>query len=181
MKSMSRIGKQPVTIPSGVEATLSGNVVTIKSSKGVLSLTHHHDVKVKIEGAEVLVEKRINSKAAPALWGTTTRLIHNMVVGVTEGFSKRLELNGVGYRMALQGQKLVFALGFSHPVEAVLPSGISAKIENNVLEISGMDKQAVGQFAAEIKKLKPVEPYKGKGFRYVGETVLKKEGKKSAA
>jgi large subunit ribosomal protein L6 len=104
-----------------------------------------------------------------------------MILGVTEGFSKKLELNGVGFRMALQGKKLVFALGFSHPVEAVLPEGIVAKIENNVLDISGIDKQLVGQFASEIKKLKPVEPYKGKGFRYVGEVVIKKEGKKSAA
>lgn len=181
MKFMSRIGKQPIAIPSGVEVTLSGNIVTAKGPKGSLSLTHHYDVKVKIEGSEVLIEKRVNSKIAPALWGTTARLIHNMIIGVTAGFSKRLELNGVGYRMALQGQKLVFALGFSHPVEVALPAGISAKIENNVLEISGIDKQAVGQFAAEIKKLKPVEPYKGKGFRYVGELVLKKEGKKSAA
>ena len=180
-KCMSRIGKQPITIPTGVEATLSGNVVAVKGSKGTLSLTHHYDVKVKIENAEILVEKRGNSKVAPALWGTTARLIQNMITGVTEGFSKRLELNGVGFRMNLQGKKLVFALGFSHPVEVDIPEGLSAKIENNVLEISGIDKQVVGQFAAEIKKLKPVEPYKGKVFRYVGETVLKKEGKKSAA
>lgn len=178
---MSRIGKQPVVIPAGVEVGLSGNRVTVKSPKGTLSLTHHYEVAVKIENGEVRVEKKGASKMAPALWGTTVRLIRNMVLGVTEGFSKRLELNGVGFRMALQGKKLVFALGFSHPVEVAVPEGLSAKIENNVLDISGIDKQAVGQFAAEIKKLKPVEPYKGKGFRYVGETVLKKEGKKSAA
>ncbi len=149
---MSRIGKQPVAIPIGVEATLSGNVVVVKGPKGTLSLAHHHDVKVGIENAEISVEKRGNSKAAPALWGTTARLIRNMIIGVTEGFSKRLELNGVGFRMSLQAKKLVFALGFSHPVEVDIPEGLSAKIENNSLEISGIDKQVVGQFAAEIKK-----------------------------
>lgn len=178
---MSRIGKQSIGIPAGVEASLSGNMVTVKGPKGTLSLAHHYEVSVHIENNEARVEKTGKSKMAPALWGTTARLIRNMVTGVTEGFSKQLELNGVGFRMALQGKKLVFALGFSHPVEVAVPEGILAKIENNVLTLSGIDKQSVGQFAAEIKKLKPVEPYKGKGFRYVGEIVLRKEGKKSAA
>lgn len=178
---MSRIGKQSISIPEGVTVSLSGNVVGVQGSKGTLSLTHHYEVAVKIFENEVRVEKVGNSKFAPALWGTTVRLIQNMVTGVTLGFSKQLELNGVGYRMAIQGKKLVFALGFSHPVELVIPDGLSAKIENNVLTISGIDRQSVGQFSAEIKRLKPVEPYKGKGFRYVGEIVRKKEGKKSAA
>lgn len=178
---MSRIGKQSLNIPTGVEVTLSGNIVTVKGPKGTLSLTHHYEVSVKIEANEVSVQKIGKSKMAPALWGTTARLIRNMILGVTEGFSKQLELNGVGFRMALQGKKLVFALGFSHPVEVVIPEGVEAKIENNILSISGIDKQLVGQFTSEIKKLKPVEPYKGKGFRYVGEIVQKKEGKKSAA
>ncbi len=178
---MSRIGKQPVILPQGVEASIAGNIVRINGPKGSLSITHHYEVAVKIENGEIVVEKIGKSKIAPALWGTTAKLIQNMVTGVTTGFSKQLELNGVGYRMALQGKKLVLALGFSHPVEVDIPEGLSAKIENNVLEISGIDRQMVGQFAAEIKKRKPVEPYKGKGFRYVGELILKKEGKKSAS
>lgn len=177
---MSRIGKQPIAVPSGVEVSISGNIVTVKSSKGILSLTHHYEVSVSNRGNEVLVEKTGSSKKAGALWGTTARLIRNMLIGVTEGFSKQLELNGVGFRMAIQGKKLVFALGFSHPVEVSVPENITVKIENNVLTISGMDRQVVGQFSAEIKRLKPVEPYKGKGFRYVGEVVRKKEGKKSS-
>lgn len=177
---MSRIGKQPISVPSGVEVSISGNVVTVKSSKGTLSLVHHYEVSVSNRDNEVLVEKTGSSKMAPALWGTTARLIRNMIVGVTEGFSKQLELNGVGFRMAVQGKKLVFALGFSHPVEVSVPEDIAVKIENNVLTVSGMDRQSVGQFSAEIKRLKPVEPYKGKGFRYVGEVVRKKEGKKSS-
>lgn len=177
---MSRIGKQPIGIPAEVEMTLSGNIVTVKGPKGTLALTHHHEVAVKIEGNEVRIEKTGKSKMAPALWGTTARLIRNMVIGTTEGFSKQLELNGVGFRMAIQGKNLVFALGFSHPVNVIVPEGIVVKIENNVLDVSGINKQRVGQFASEIKKLKPVEPYKGKGFRYVGEVVIKKEGKKSA-
>ncbi|QQS21236.1 MAG: 50S ribosomal protein L6 [Candidatus Moraniibacteriota bacterium] len=178
---MSRIGKQSVMIPAGVEVVLSGNKLSVKGPKGALSLLHHYEVSVVIDGEEIRVQKTGKSKMAPALWGTTVRLIQNMITGVTQGFSKQLELNGVGYRMSLQGQKLVFALGFSHPVEVVVAPGLSASIENNVLTVSGIDRQQVGQFSAEIKKLKPVEPYKGKGFRYVGETVLKKEGKKSAA
>lgn len=177
---MSRIGKQPIAIPSGVEVSISGNIVTVKSSKGTLSLTHHYEVSVSSQDNEVSVAKTGSSKKAAALWGTTARLIRNMLVGVTEGFSKQLELNGVGFRMAVQGKKLVFALGFSHPVEVSVPENIAVKIENNVLTVSGMDRQAVGQFSAEIKRLKPVEPYKGKGFRYVGEVVRKKEGKKSS-
>ncbi len=178
---MSRIGKQSVNIPAGVEATISGNVVSVKGPKGALSFAHHYEVKVSLLDSELHVAKTGKSKMAPALWGTTVRLLSNMVTGVVAGFSKQLELNGVGYRMSLQGKKLVFALGFSHPVEVLVPEGLEAKIENNVLSISGIDKQKVGQFSAEIKKLKPVEPYKGKGFRYVGELVQKKEGKKSAA
>ncbi len=178
---MSRIGKQPVIIPSGAGVSLSGNLLTVKGPKGTLSLAHHYEVSLEVSDGMVQVLKSGKSKMAPALWGTTTRLIENMITGVTSGFSKQLELNGVGYRMAIQGKKIVLALGFSHPVEVVIPEGIEVKIENNVLTVSGIDKQRVGQFSAEMRKLKPVEPYKGKGFRYVGEVVQKKEGKKSAA
>lgn len=178
---MSRIGKKPVAIPAGVEVTLRKNIVAVKGPKGTLEFAHRREVGVVIENGEVRVSKLGEGKKASAIWGTTTKVIANMFIGVTTGFQKQLELNGVGYRMAVAGKKLNLALGFSHPVEALLPEGVEAKIESNVLTISGMDKQKVGEFAAVVRKLKPVEPYKGKGFRYVGEVVRRKEGKKAAA
>lgn len=179
---MSRIGKKPVVVPAGVEVTVKGNVVSVKGPKGALQFPFRHDVKVALEeGGTVQVGKVGNTKKAQALWGTTAKLIANMCEGVTNGFFKQLELNGVGYRMAVQGKKLNLALGFSHPVEQSLPEGLEAKVEGNVLTIAGIDKQRVGEFAAVVRKLKPVEPYKGKGFRYVGEVVRRKEGKKTAA
>ena len=179
-KSMSRIGKKPVTIPAGAEATLSANILSVKGPKGTLSFTHRREVAIAIEGTEITVSKIGSTKLASALWGTTAKVAANMLEGVTTGFTKQLELNGVGYRMNLQGNKLVMALGFSHPVEMVIPEGLEAKIENNVLTISGIDKQQVGQFASIIKKKRPVEPYKGKGFRYEDEVIRRKQGKKSA-
>jgi large subunit ribosomal protein L6 len=176
---MSRIGKKPVAIPSGVEVTLVRDIITVKGPKGALSFTHHHDVAVKKTDAEVTVEVVGTSKKAAGIWGTTVILLSNMIEGVTQGFEKKLELNGVGYRMAVQGNKINLALGFSHPVEMAIPAGIEAKVENNVLSIAGIDKHQVGQFAAIIRDLKPVEPYKGKGFRYAGELVRRKEGKKT--
>ncbi len=178
---MSRIGKKPVAIPSGVEITLAKNAVTVKGPKGTLQFEHRREVTVAVEGSMVQVAKVGDTKKAQALWGTTAKTIANMIAGVTNGFEKALELNGVGYRMNLQGKKLVLALGFSHPVEMMLPEGIAATLEGNVLKITGTDKQQVGEFAAIVRKLKPVEPYKGKGFRYVGEIVRRKEGKKAAA
>jgi large subunit ribosomal protein L6 len=178
---MSRIGKKPVVIPSGVEVTLDKHVVTVKGPKGSLSFEHRREVKVTIEEGLVQVSKVGETKKAQALWGTSAKAITNMVIGVTVGFEKSLELNGVGYRMNLQGKKLGLALGFSHPVDMMLPEGISATVEGNVLKIMGTDKQQVGEFTAVVRKLKPVEPYKGKGFRYVGEIVRRKEGKKAAA
>ncbi len=178
---MSRIGKKPVVIPAGVEATLSGNMITVKGPKGTLLFAHHHDVAVKKLESEMTVEVVGTSKKAAGIWGTTVILLSNMVEGVTKGFEKKLELNGVGYRMAVQGNKLNMALGFSHPVNIDVPEGLEAKVEGNVLTVSGIDKQKVGQFAAIVRKLKPVEPYKGKGFRYVGEIVRRKEGKKATA
>lgn len=178
---MSRIGKKPVAIPAGVEVTLDKRVVSVKGPKGTLSFEHRREVKVTIEAASLQVEKVGETKQAQALWGTTAKSIANMIIGVTTGFEKALELNGVGYRMNLQGKKLVLALGFSHPVEMMLPEGITATVEGNVLKVTGSDKQQVGEFTAVVRKLKPVEPYKGKGFRYVGEIVRRKEGKKAAA
>ncbi len=178
---MSRIGKKPVAIPSGVETSVRENVITVKGPKGTLSFAHAVDVSVKLEDGMFRVEKLSQSKRAQALWGTTAKLVSNMIEGVTKGFEKKLELNGVGYRMSGSGKKLTLALGFSHPVEVVVPEGIDTKVEGNVLSISGIDRQKVGQFAAEVRALKPVEPYKGKGFRYTDEIVRRKEGKKAAA
>lgn len=178
---MSRIGKKPVAIPAGAEVTLTGDVVTVKGPKGTLQFTYRREAKVVVEEGFVQVTKLGQNKKAAAIWGTTAKIIANMLIGVTAGFQKQLELNGVGYRMAVAGKKINLALGFSHPVEMLLPEGLEAKIENNVLTISGIDKQLVGEFTAVVRKLKPVEPYKGKGFRYVGEIVRRKEGKKASA
>lgn len=178
---MSRIGKKPVEIPQGVTVEMNANKITVSGSKGKMELVITHDVKVEIKDNLVTVDRANSSKKASAMWGTTNRLIGNMITGVSDGFSKVLELNGVGFRMEVNGKKLKMALGFSHPVEVEVPQNLEAKVENNALTISGIDKQAVGQFAAEIRSLKPVEPYKGKGFRYSGEIVRRKEGKKASA
>lgn len=161
--------------------TISANVVKVKGPKGTLEFTHHHEVAVHVAEGVATVEKTGGSKKASAIWGTTTKILSNLIEGVTQGFQKQLELNGVGFRMAIQGKKLTMALGFSHPVIVDVPADLEVKIENNVMSISGIDKQRVGQFSAEIRELKPVEPYKGKGFRYVGEVVRRKEGKKASA
>lgn len=168
-------------MPEGVSVELNGRKIIVKGPKGSLDFIYHMEMEVKVSGNEIIVEKKGKSKKAPAIWGTTARLIENMMEGVAKGFQKKLELQGVGYRMAVQGKKINLALGFSHPVEVVIPEDIEAKIEDGALVISGIDKQKVGQFAAEIRSLRPVEPYKGKGFRYVGEIVKKKEGKKAAS
>lgn len=178
---MSRIGKKPVEIPQGVTVEMVDNKINVSGPKGKLGLLIVHDVKVEIKDGLVVVERGNSSKKASAMWGTTNRLIGNMIEGVSNGFTKTLELNGVGFRMEVNGKKLKMALGFSHPVEVEVPADLEAKVENNALTISGIDKQAVGQFAAEIRSLKPVEPYKGKGFRYAGEIVRKKEGKKASS
>lgn len=177
---MSRIGKQPITIPSGVTAAVEDTVLRVKGPKGNLDYDFGYDVLVEAKDGQLVVTKRSRTQHAQALWGTTRAMISNMIEGVTSGFKKELELHGVGYKMALQGNKLVLNLGFSHPIEVQLPQGISASIEKNVLAIEGIDKQQVGQFAAEIRAYRKVEPYKGKGFRYLGEQFIKKEGKRAA-
>lgn len=179
-KNMSRIGKKPVAVPDGVEIKIVGQNISVKGPKGTLDFSFHWDVEVKLEGKEIQVSVKKITKQTKALWGLTRVLISNMIEGTTKGFEKQLELQGVGFRMALAGKKLNLALGFSHPVEVEIPDGLEAKIEKNVLTISGIDKQKVGQFAATVRALKKVEPYKGKGFRYVGEIVRKKAGKKAA-
>lgn len=176
---MSRIGRMPIAIPQGVEVKLgAGNEITVKGPKGTLTRTLHADMIVKVEGAEVIVERPSEMKQHKALHGLTRTLVNNMVVGVTEGYSKTLEINGVGYRAQKQGSKVVLNLGYSHNVEVEETKDIKIDVPNpNQLIISGIDKQAVGQFAAVIREYRLPEPYKGKGIKYSDETIIRKEGK----
>ncbi len=175
---MSRIGKQPIIIPSGVEVLVKGQEVTVKGPKGELTKKIRSNIKIEVKDNQVLVSvENPEDRIERAFWGLFRKLIANMVEGVTEGFSKQLEVNGVGYKVALQGSKLVLHLGFSHPVEFDLPEGISAQLEGNQITISGIDKQLVGDVAANIRKFKKPEPYKGKGVKYVEEVVRRKAGK----
>lgn len=175
---MSRIGRKPINIPAGVEVKIDGNVVTVKGAKGTLTQQFHPNMTISQEGNEVLVTRPNDDKENRALHGLTRTLVHNMVLGVTEGFSKELDVLGVGYRVQKQGQNLVMNLGFSHQV--IVSETDEIKIDAptpNKIIISGIDKQKVGQFAAEVREKRPPEPYKGKGIRYVGEYVRRKEGK----
>ncbi|MDB5164353.1 MAG: ribosomal protein [Candidatus Saccharibacteria bacterium] len=174
---MSRVGKQPITIPSGVTVVASTDSVTVNGSKGSLSQFTMPDITVKQEGEQVLVTRVSNEPKIRSKHGLMRSLIQNMITGVSEGFSKQLEINGVGYRVALNGTDLKFNLGFSHDVIYKLPQGITAKVEQNIITISGIDKQQVGQVTAEIRSLKKPEPYKGKGIKYVGERIIRKSGK----
>jgi len=179
---MSRIGKKPIKIPQGVTVEVQKpRTVIVNGPKGKTEFDHRREVRVDIDDQknEVQVAIARNMKNASAYWGTTTRVIANMIEGVKNGFEKKLELNGVGFRMNIQGKKLDLALGFSHPVHVAIPEGLEVSVDNNILTVSGVDKQQVGQFTAEIRSLKPVEPYKGKGFKYVDEIVRRKEGKKA--
>ena len=176
---MSRIGKYPVTVPSGVTVELNGNVVTAKGKLGELSVTLTDDVKVEQADGSVTVTPLAKHKRARQMWGTARSLIDGLVTGVSEGFTRKLEITGVGYRAQVQGKDVVLQLGFSHEVRYPIPAGIKieAPDQNNLL-ISGADKQRVGQVAAEIRAYRPPEPYKGKGVRYSNEYILRKEGKK---
>jgi large subunit ribosomal protein L6 len=176
---MSRLGKIPIKLPAGVEASFADNVLTVKGPKGSLVRTIKSDVAVKIEDNTITLTPDKKSEDAPALWGTYAAHANNMVTGVTEGFSKILEIEGVGYRAEMRGNKLVINVGFSHPVELDVPEGLTAAVEKNVITITGADKDAVGQFAANVKKVKKPEPYKGKGIRYQGEYIIRKQGKKA--
>ncbi|MBQ5825291.1 MAG: 50S ribosomal protein L6 [Clostridia bacterium] len=175
---MSRIGKTPITIPAGVDVNLDGNVITVKGAKGTLTQKIRQEITVKIEGSEIVVTRINDEKTARSLHGLTRTLIANMVEGVSNGFTKTLEVNGIGYRAQKQGNNLVMNLGFSHQVIMPEIEGISIDVPNpNLVVVSGPDKQVVGQFAAEIREKRPPEPYKGKGIRYQGEYVRRKEGK----
>lgn len=176
---MSRIANAPVAIPKGVETTLSDTAISVKGSKGNLNLDLHELVGVSQEGEELKVAAKIQSRQAGALAGTFRSLINNMVVGVSEGFQKKLELQGVGYRAKAQGKNLNLTLGYSHPIDYTLPDGVTAETPSQTeIVISGADKQLVGQVAAEIREFRPPEPYKGKGVRYADERVYRKEAKK---
>ena len=175
---MSRIGRLPVAIPAGVEVKVAeGNVVTVKGSKGTLERALPVEMEIKVEDGQVIVTRPSNLKKMKALHGLTRSLIHNMVVGVSEGYTKTLEVNGVGYKAAKQGKKLVLNLGYSHPVEMEDPEGIESKVDGNKIIVSGISKEKVGQFAAEIREKRMPEPYKGKGIKYVEETIRRKVGK----
>ena len=175
---MSRIGKQPVLIPQGVTVTIEHAVVTVKGPKGELKERFHPHVFLdQKEGSIHVTVEKPDERTDRALWGLSRMLLQNMITGVTEGFTKALEVHGVGYRVSVNGRKIVLNLGFSHPVEFVLPDGIEAKAEGNTLTLSGASKQAVGETAARIRAFRKPEPYKGKGIRYVGEVVRRKAGK----
>ena len=175
---MSRIGRQPIAVPAGVDVKIDGSTVTVKGPKGTLTRTVHSNMKVELEGAEIKVTRPDDSNLNKSLHGLTRTLIANMVKGVTDGYSKELEINGVGYRAAKQGKDLVMNIGYSHQVTMSETDGITIDVPApNKIIISGPDKQKVGQFAAEVREKRPPEPYKGKGIKYVDEHIRRKEGK----
>ena len=176
---MSRIGRNPIEIPSGVEVAIQGALFTAKGKLGELSREVHAAVTASVEDGRIVIRPADDSKRARAMWGTTRSLLQSMVTGVSEGFKKELEINGVGYRAALKGDVLDLQLGFSHEVRYPIPEGITIQCAKpTAITVSGADKQRVGQVAAEIRAYRPPEPYKGKGIKYAGEIILRKEGKK---
>ena len=178
---MSRIGERKLTIPSGVEVTIEGNLVTVKGAKGTLSLNVSPLVDVVVEENVLRTIQKTVSKEANVMQGTTNSLIGGMLIGVSAGYEKGLEAVGVGYRFNVQGNKVVVSAGYSHPVEVIVPEGLSVELVNNTeITVKGIDKQRVSEFAANIRKIRQPEPYKGKGIRYKGEFVRRKEGKKAA-
>ena len=174
---MSRIGKLPIDVPSGVTITVDSDVITVKGAKGELTVPHLSDVTVALEGAQAIVTRKDDERIAKAQHGLQRALLQNAVDGVTKGFEKKLEVNGVGFRVSGGGQSIEMLLGFSHPVKYEAPQGINLTVDKMTITVSGIDKQAVGQVAAEIRAFKKPEPYKGKGIKYADEVVLRKAGK----
>lgn len=179
---MSRVGKKLIDIPSGVSVQVNGNHIQVVGPKGNLELMIQHPIEVQVADSQLVVVPSASSKISEItkFWGLYRALIQNLITGVSQGYEKKLQVEGVGYRVSLQGTKLVMALGYSHPVEIEAPKGITFSVEKNVVTVSGIDKQLVGQIAANIRSKREPEPYKGKGVRYVGEYVRMKEGKKAS-
>ncbi len=176
---MSRVGSSAIAIPVGVTVSQQDGLVVVKGKNGELSAPLHSEVELVVADDVATVKPRRKTKLSQSLWGTMRATINNMVVGVGTGFSRKLEINGVGYRAAMQGNKLVLSLGYSHPVEMNVPTGLTVAVENNTqINISGADKQLLGQFASEVRSKRPPEPFKGKGVKYVEEYIVRKEGKK---
>ena len=175
---MSRIGRMPIAVPAGVTVDIAeNNQVTVKGPKGTLTRVLPEEMDIKLEGDQIVVTRPNDLKKMKSLHGLTRTLINNMVIGVTEGYTKVLEVNGVGYRAAKQGKKLVLNLGYSHPVEMEDPEGLESKVDGNTITVSGIDKEKVGQYAAEIRETRKPEPYKGKGIKYADEVIRRKVGK----
>ncbi|MBI2577404.1 MAG: 50S ribosomal protein L6 [Candidatus Wildermuthbacteria bacterium] len=182
---MSRIGKKPIEIPAGVQAQIQGQKISVQGPKGTLNLEAHTNLKLKLEDSLIsVIPARMDSqgrieKDTRALWGLTRALIANMVKGVVSGYEKKLEIEGVGYKAALEGATLVLNVGFTHSIKIVPPQGIVFSVDKNVIAVNGIDKGLVGEMAAQVRAARPVEPYKGKGIKYVGEFVRRKAGKKT--
>ena len=175
---MSRIGRKPIAVPAGVDVKIDGHVVTVKGPKGTLTKSFHKDMIIKLEGNEIIVERPTEDKLHKSLHGLTRTLVSNMVEGVTHGFSKSLDIDGIGYRAQKQGKKLVLSLGYSHPVEMEDPEGLETVLDGqNIIVVKGIDKEKVGQYAAEIRAKRAPEPYKGKGIKYADEVIRRKVGK----
>ncbi len=175
---MSRIGRMPIAVPAGVTVEIAeNNKVTVKGPKGTLERVLPKEMEIKVEGAEIIVSRPNDLKKMKSLHGLTRTLLNNMVVGVTAGYEKKLEVNGVGYKAAKAGKKLTLSLGYSHPVEMMDPEGLETVVEGNVITVKGIDKEKVGQFAAEIRDKRRPEPYKGKGIKYADEVIRRKVGK----
>lgn len=178
---MSRLGKKGIDIPSGIDVTVSGTTVTVKGPKGEMTRTFRSSVEVGVKDGHVTLTPKKTDKQTRSLWGTYTSHISNMIQGVNEGFEKKLIIEGVGFKAEVSGKDLKLAIGFSHPVNVPIPEGVNVAVEKGEISISGMDKEMVGQFASDVRSHKKPEPYKGKGIRYAGEVIRRKEGKKAAA
>jgi ribosomal protein L6, bacterial type len=176
---MSRIGKKPIAIPAGVQIEISGSLVKVKGAKGELARDFGAQVSIAREEELLKVSPVNQTKAARSMWGTARMHLANMIEGVSVGFSKQLQIEGIGYRAATEGNNLILNMGFSHPVAIAVPEGAVSKVEKNIITISGCDKELVGKVAAQVRRVRPPEPYKGKGIRYVGEKVRRKAGKKA--
>lgn len=176
---MSRIGKQPISIPSGLDVSLNGSVLVFKKGNATKELDTKGNVNVEVKDGSITFTSKGDDRQSRAYWGTYRALANNIVIGLTAGFTRQLEINGVGYKAAAKGKVLELALGFSHPINYELPEGVEVSVEKNIITIKGSDKQVVGQVAAEVRGFRPPEPYKGKGVKYVEERIIRKAGKTS--